>query len=360
MKKFLFCLFVICAFAIGYNVYHRSKEKANMGKRNVYAVLPLSGPMGQNGKDAKQVMDYYYKKENYPFNLIYIDSETNPSKAITALQQKTINEERPIVITALSSVTEAISPYLQKKDGFLFAISACNKDIPNFVRLHSDAEGIMEPVVSYLKQNYHKVAVVYVEDEFGRLERNYLSEQLKNAEISMDEISISLKTLDVRTEVLKIKDYDPDAVVIMGVPSQGYINIMHELLAQNFEGQIFLDASITSPHVRKQLSDGIMGASLLLEAEGPKSSTQKQFQEDLDFMGFPVYYMPIEAVDAMNLIKYTLENNMQFSQNSYEKIGSWEGISGSVEFLHNGNTVYKYILVQYKEGQFVPVESEVE
>ena len=99
-----------------------------------------------------------------------------------------------------------------------------------------------------------------------------------------------------------------------------------------------------------------MGTTLLLEAESTKDEKQKQFQQDLNAMGFPIYYILIEAVDVMNLIKYTFENNLSFSQDTYEKMKNWEGISGNIEFLQKGNTAYQYILVQYRNGQFIPVK----
>ena len=350
----------IVVLGLGFVIYFNTKDQEslqNSGKKNVYAVLPLSGQMAQTGKEAQQVMDYYYKKGNYPFNLIYIDSETNPTKAITALQQKTINDDNPIVIAALTGITEALAPYVRQKNGFLFSITATNKNIPDFLRLHSNVDGMLKATVSYLKK-YHKVALVYIEDQFGRLEGNYVVQQLKNANISVDEISIPLQTLDVRTEVVKLKSFNPDAVIIMGTPTQGYINIVRELVTQGFKGQIFLDPGITAPQFRKQLPNGIMGSCLLLELENPQNEKQQQFINNVNTLGFNVFVTLIEAVDTMNLIKYTIENNLPFSQETYEKMKNWEGISGNIEFLPNGETAYQYILVRYQDGKFIPVESE--
>ena len=351
----------IAALVAGFIIYSNMQEQKalqNSGKRNIYAVLPLTGPRGQSGKDAKTVMDYYYQNGDYPFNLIYIDSETNPTKAITALQQKTTSEEQPIVIAAISSVVGAIAPYLGQKNGFMFAITAWNKDIPNFVRLHSDVDGMLEPMVPYLKQHAAKVALVYVEDEFGRLERNYLAKRLQEENIPMDELSISVKTLDVRTEVLKLKSFNPDAVVILGVPTQGYINVMRELLAQEYKGKILYDPALTARHVRTQLPNGIMGTCLSLEAEGEKNPKQKQFQEDLSAMGLPIFSMLIEAKDVIDLIKYSMENNLPFTQETYEKMKNWTGMSGNIKFLPKGDTAYPYVLVEHQDGKFIPVESE--
>ena len=357
MKKILLtiCAVVVIGAIIAMNIL---QDQQTSGKRNVYALLPLTGPMAQTGKDAKAVMDHYYKNGNYGFNLVYIDSETNPTKAITALQQKAINDDSPIVVAALSGVVSAVAPYVQQKNGFLYAITACNKDLPAFLRLHSDVDGMLEPTVSYIKNHYKNIAIVYVEDEFGRLERNYFTKRMEELSIPVYEVSIGLKTLDVRNEVLKVISKNPEAVVIMGVPNQGYINVMRELKTQEYKGQIFMDPAITSPHIRTQIPNDIMGTCLSLEAEASKNERQQQFQADLSNMNMPIYSMLIEAADVLNLIQHTLDNNLAFTQETYNNMKQWEGISGTIKFFGKGDTAYKYLLVRYKDGKFIPIESE--
>ena len=352
MKKILLtiCAVMVIGAIITMNIL---QEQQTSGKRNVYALLPLTGPMAQTGKDAKAVMDHYYKNGNYDFNLVYIDSETNPTKAITALQQKAINDDSPIVVAALSGVVSAVAPYVQQKNGFLYAITACNKDLPAFLRLHSDVDGMLEPTVFYIKDHYKNIAIVYVEDEFGRLERNYFTKRMEELSIPVYEVSIGLKTLDVRNEVLKVMSKNPEAVVIMGMPTQGYINVMCELKTQEYKGQIFLDSGITSPQIRKQLPENMMGTSMFLEAETNKNARQQEFQSALNNMNLPVYYMLIEATDVLNLIQHTLDNNLSFAQETYNNMK--QCISGTIKFFGKGDTAYKYLLVRYKDGKFIPV-----
>ena len=53
-----------------------------------------------------------------------------------------------------------------------------------------------------------------------------------------------------------------------------------------------------------------------------------------------------------------MENNLPFTQETYEKIKNWTGVSGSIKFLPNGDTAYPYVLVEHQDGKFVPVESD--
>ena len=57
----------------------------------------------------------------------------------------------------------------------------------------------------------------------------------------------------------------------------------------------------------------------------------------------------------MDLIKYTFDNNLPFIQETYTKMGKWDGVSGTVK-LNNGDSFYSYIVAKIKDGKFTPVE----
>ena len=62
---------------VGTNMYNQ--QNTDNSKKNVYAVLPLTGPLSVWGKQAKETIDYYLKTHVHDkLNLIYIDSESNP------------------------------------------------------------------------------------------------------------------------------------------------------------------------------------------------------------------------------------------------------------------------------------------
>ena len=68
------------------------------------------------------------------------------------------------------------------------------------------------------------------------------------------------------------------------------------------------------------------------------------------------HHVPAEVWDTLDLIQYTLEHNLPFTQETYTKMGKWKGVAGDVIFPGNGDSLYPFIMVQYKNGQFVPVE----
>ncbi|MFQ6704158.1 MAG: ABC transporter substrate-binding protein, partial [Alphaproteobacteria bacterium] len=219
---------------VGTNMYNQQKQ-ANSSKKNVYAVLPLTGAFAEFGKNIQKDIEVFMRDNNYSFNIKYIDSEAKPDKAITAIQQATLYDDNPVVLSAFSTVAVALAPFIEQKKGFLFGISTItHTNTKNFLQMGPDATVYVAPVVNHLKKgNYKNVALFFIQDEYGLKQRNFLMEQLKGtpAEIKT-EIAMSLSNADVRTEVYKIMSTNPDAILVQGLPSPGYLNIIRELKAQ--------------------------------------------------------------------------------------------------------------------------------
>ena len=104
---------------VGTNMYNQQQNST--GKKNVYALLPLSGPLAQYGKDLQQEIKFLVQDKKYTFNTVFLDSAGEGQKAILAFQQATLNEENPIVITTFSTVGSAIAPAVAERNGFMFA-----------------------------------------------------------------------------------------------------------------------------------------------------------------------------------------------------------------------------------------------
>ena len=149
IKKILIGLFVaLCLFAIGYNAY-QSEKQATTGKKKVYAILPLSGPVAWYGKDIQREIQVLEKEKNYSFQTIFLDSAAEGQKAALALQQATISEKEPIVISTFSSISSAIAPTVERKNGFMFALSTfvVKSDTQSYIKLMGNEETVMGPVV---------------------------------------------------------------------------------------------------------------------------------------------------------------------------------------------------------------------
>ena len=71
----------------------------NNNKQNVYAIFPLSGNFAAGGKILTRTIDTYMKVHPQSnISIRYIDSQSDPAKAISAVRQGVLYEKSPITI----------------------------------------------------------------------------------------------------------------------------------------------------------------------------------------------------------------------------------------------------------------------
>ena len=361
MKKIIIALCVVLAvFAVGYNAY-QSEKQATTGKKKVYAVLPLSGPFASYGKDLQKIMDIYMAQRQFDFEMKYVDSEGNPSKAVTSLQQATVNDKNPIVISAFSYISTVLAPVVHDKNGFLFGVISVSiaSDTNSWQRISGSAKDTIKPMINYIKQNPKKTDVICIQDEYSLSELKAIKEEgvAINKELFLD-----MNILDVRNSVLKLLSDHPERVVVLGQPCAAYMNIIRELKAQEYKGEVFTDSGLSNPPIIKALGDnaeGIYTSTMTIEADIPLPEKIQKMSEQLAQKGVPIYICVSEAVDTLDLIQYTLENKLPLSQETYAKMKKWDGLAGTTYFPGNGAAnVDFYILTQRKDHKFLPVQDE--
>ncbi|MBE6446547.1 MAG: amino acid ABC transporter substrate-binding protein [Alphaproteobacteria bacterium] len=346
---------------VGTNMYNQQQNSDN-SKRIVYAVLPLSGQFASYGKDVQKTMDVYMAQKDFAFQIKYIDSEGNPSKAITALQQATLNDNNPLVISAFSYISTPLAPVVHNKNGFLFGVitASISSDTNSYQRISGNAADVVKPISDYIAKHPKKTNLIYIQDELSIKELNAIKESIKNSEQTINrEMVLDMNTLDVRNSVVKLLSDKPERIILLGQPTPGYLNILRELKAQAYQGEVFTDSALSNPPTIKALGDNmedIYSPTMTIEADIPQPEKVEKMRIELAKVDLPVYISVSEAIDTLDLIQYTLENNLPFSQETYTNLKKWNGLSGNIHFPGKGETfVDFYILTQRRNGKFIPV-----
>ena len=124
-------------------------------------------------------------------------------------------------------------------------------------------------------------------DEYGLAERNYLTNELKKLNYtSISELALPANVTDPRNEVVKILSTKPEAILILGNPTIGYINLFKHLKQSGYNGAILADATLTNPSVQSNLGEyanGTITVSMLIETETklPAHLEQLRFAQDV-------------------------------------------------------------------------------
>ena len=96
---------------------------------------------------------------------------------------------------------------------------------------------------------------------------------------------------------------------------------------------------------------------MVAEVDMKQSQKVEFFKEKLSKDGKKIYFVLIETMDTLDLIRYTLDNHLPFAQSTYENLKTWDGMSGVIQFVGKGDYLSSaYTMATIKDGKIVPVE----
>ena len=345
---------------VGTNMYQRQHTGS---KPKVYAILPLSGSVADFGQKIKSYITIYMNNtHDVPFEVVYLDDESKPDRAVSVFQQTALTEDKPIVISAFSFISRILIPMVEKEGGFTFALTTIEKeklgiDSSNYQRMAGGIYDETTKLLNYAKK-FNTISIINMEDDLGIAEKDlFIQEYPKDGRKILTTIGLPLRTFDVRNEVQKIIANPPEAVFLSGTVTLAYINAIRILKENGYSGEIIANLAFSNPYTYKDLgkiSEGIVALTVPSDIIGGQIKDSKLIDQ-LKKEGIPAFFLPIQVFDTMDLIKYTFDNNLPFIQETYTKMGKWDGVSGTVK-LNNGDSFYSYIVAKIKDGKFTPVE----
>ena len=117
---------------------------------------------------------------------------------------------------------------------------------------------------------------------------------------------------------------------------------------QNYQGDVLCDPGMSVPAVLSAFGKEANGLLVPIFPLKRIYSEHKDVATALENANLELSNSPIMMWDVMDIIRYFIDNKIEFSQNSFVKMGKWRGISTDVVFYPNGNSTYKYILSRIK------------
>lgn len=364
-KKVFWILFVaLCVMTI-ICLWNRNEYKEN-GHRKVYAVLPLTGSFGVAGKTIQSACAVCEHKQ--PFDLIYVDSESSSAKALTAVNQATINEQDPIIIAgATFASTAIISAYNEHDKGFVFATITPNVSTldgkKNFQRVSYGSDDVVTPIIkSIFESECGHIAVIYEDSEHGNILKKSLEKRLieQNKTKLADLVAYSPAANNMKDVVAKVNLLSIDAVIVFGGPSLAYVNIFKELKETfKFKGLIYADISFGNEFVYASLGDSANGIRFVChdsDLSEPLTEKGRKFRTHCINHKIPTNYISVQIFDVIGLIDYMIEHEIPFTQSGLAQIGTYQGVGGTIKFDGKGGCYYHMILASFNNGMLNPVK----
>lgn len=333
-------------------------------RMTVYAVLPLTGPFAEAGRIMRTGMEIYVKENNdIGFKLKVIDSGVTAANAVSALMQQIATEQHPIVVSGVTSISAAIIPAVAQRNGFTIANSAMDTDAivkqDQYQRLSYGRYDSVLPVAEYISSNFHNVAVMYTNEDYGLAGSSVFKEYIGTNTSIVADLSFSPTNPDVREVALKLREYQFDAIYVVGVSVPAYINLFKELKALNGNFKIFADVVFENPYVLRGLgkdANGIVFPCLDADFNVPTTPLGKEFRKLCQKYGIRPYYLSIQSYDAAYLIDFLIKNGIEFSQREIANLKVFNGAGGTVILPGRGDCRYPFVLGEYMDGSIRPVK----
>lgn len=234
----------------------RPRTDSSIPPIRVVVITPLTGPtsaIGERVTHGVQIAIAQLAKQ-YPsqkYDVIYLDSKNQPKEAVSALNALASAKHIDAVICCVSSVSNAIAPLCEENRIPMVATTTTFTGLPqkysNVVRMYPTSDAFVNSVAQYAKTNYSRLAVIYVNDDFGRSNTQafkaiYLSDDRK----IVREDSFELTETNHRVMLQRILKDRPDAVFLTGYGST-YSALILQLREINPDIPLLTDVAIANP-----------------------------------------------------------------------------------------------------------------
>jgi branched-chain amino acid transport system substrate-binding protein len=370
MKKNIWIIAIAVILIIAYVLISKGSNK-NPEDREVIKiglVSPLSGDASSYGESILNgailaLEEVNKSSRDYVYQIIPEDGKCSGGPAASAIQ-KLINIDRVkyIVGGACSGETLAMAPIAEQNKILLISPFSSSSEITNageyiYRTAPSDAtSGIF--IADYIRQNHNNLAIISENTDYAQGLRDRIISRYTSigGEISFNE-SFSSDTKDFRSQVLKIKGSNPEAIFVNPSTEANFIAIIQQLREQGVGAQIygyFLTTDLVASHP---------AASSVVMFDVPDVSTGKKgtsfksnfFERFNTNPSFP--FAAASAYDDIHLIVNGIEkygNSVDGVRTYFDGLKNYEGASGTFRFDENGDPVgHSYLVKVLKDGKFV-------
>jgi branched-chain amino acid transport system substrate-binding protein len=372
-KLILVLLLITVSIATGYFLCkNKILFQNNDAVIKIGVMLPLTGEGSQWGNDAKNAIELAVeeiskKNTKYKYKFIYENDETDTKKAVTVFNKLVdIDNVKYCMVDMISSNVLAIAPIANEKKVIIISPGASNPKITDagdyvFRNWPSDAlQGEVDANVASESLKWLKIAILKINNDYGAGLSDAFTKNLSATSKVVANESYDKGTQDFRTQLLKIKESNPDGIYVLAYPEE--LPLIFKQAKELSLNKTFLG---TETFESQQLIDSvgvIADGAIYTFPQAPNSANKvatdfrksylTKFEKPWGTPGDAAYdavYMMVNAIEANG------DSTEKVKKQLYG-IKNFEGASGVITIDKNGDAVKTFELKIIKGGQFVKYE----
>jgi len=345
-------------------VFSQLPIKTQTKMYKIGAVLPLTGLESRQGElinkgimlAAEDIENLYGES----IELIVQDDKSDAKEAINAFAFLKEQHNISTILTIGSPVAMSLSPLANKDKIILFSIAAtpAYKSLDDYtfrVIPSAEKEGKDMAKLSFQKLGIRKIAVIYANNDYGIGTKTSFVSFFKQegGEILIEESFDPLST-DFRTNLIKIKGKNPDAIYIASWGVQAGI-IARQARELGIRIQLLCSQACQNPDLIKEGSNAVEG--LIYPYTFLNTTTDFYFRFRERFGEEPTQIS--ERMYDTTKLSYALikkcDENKTCMLDELRDI-RFNGTSSIIQFDEFGDIIEDFVLYTVKDGKFVLYE----
>ena len=334
-------------------------------------VLPLTGVSNSYGQFNREGIDLALEQVNSaggingkPLEVIYEDSQSRQNTAVTALQKIIEMNNVPMVLVGASSPeTLAQAPIAEEKQTVLLALGSAAEKIrysgDYIFRLKVSVDEEIRTLMQFVRENLkaQSIYILYVENDYGESVREFSEKNFieMNGTIKGQEGFI-IDELDYRTYLIKLKNANPDVIVLAGWP-RNLGQIMKQAKELGINANFVAPGGAISPEIIEIAKNSSNGLIYTTEFDlDSKRITVQDFRmkykikynkepELFSAMGYDAIYI---LADILKICK-----DSDCIKKKLYQVSEFEGVSGIITFDKYGDVSKPLIFMEIRNETFI-------
>lgn len=367
LKKFL-SLVVVLILLVGTSVYAQDEPETY----KIGAILPLTGRTAYLGVGERESIALAVEQINAKggingrkLEVICGDSKGQAKEAVTLANKMIKIDDIKILITSFTPISMSVLPIIDRNKTILFT-QCTYPDITNLsdfaFRTYISAEQEVRLLESHVSNHdYRRVAVLYINNTYGNAVYKLFKASFEKARgrVVMGQ-AYDLSEKDFRSHLIKLKKANPCAIIFMGY-GVVYPALMKQLKEMAIDIPVIGNMGFATPAISQAGYEAFEGVvfstpTFFVSQEIPAAKTflgnyKKKYGKSPNFDGAYFYDTISIIAEAIRVVGY----NPSKLKDQLKTISAFQGVSGKISILPNGDSITDVILATFKGGKVIKI-----
>lgn len=357
MSRKIAAVIVVVLIVGGFLILGQESEGSQ--EITVGAMMPLTGDAAPFGKNIKKGIEFAEQEIDGPeINIVYEDTKCKGKESAKAMRKLvSVDNAVSVIGEACSGATLAAAPIANRKKVPLISPASTSPKISDagnytFRTIPSDQIAAEFSADLIANRGHERLAILYSNEDYGLGYSNALEKAFENMgnEVVSSQ-AFKRKTTDVRSQVSKAKQADPDAVFIVSNSPASSIAVLRQIEELGMDVKLFGSEGLKSPKIVGQAVGPSEGLTVVSTSKGTGNFIQRYNRTYGEEPGL----FTAQAYDAYKAISLAIQNGATTSEEIEDQLRkiSFQGATGEVSFDKNGDVQGGFKVFEARNGSFV-------